>query len=94
MGEYQGMNYNAFCKDVNTLSKNERCAMYSESIGNYICLTGIDYGIDDYALFYRIDGDEWGKNSRSKIQYTKKDNRPFFISRGKRIFLDYFIKTY
>ena len=92
------MSYIEFFNGVNTLGKNGRCAMYSESIGSYICLTGIDYcgngSIDDYALFYRIDGDEWGKNTRSKIQYTKKDNRAFFISRGKRIFLDNFIKTY
>lgn len=70
------------------------CAMYSLGIGNAIMLVGIDYAIDDYAIFYRIDGDAVSKTVRSKIHYTKKENKPYFISRNKRIFLENFIKTY
>ena len=84
---------NNFYTEINALDKNDRCAMYSEGIGTAICLVGIEYGVDDYALFYRIDGDMWGKNTKAKIQFTKK-GRAFFISRNKRVFLDNFIKTY
>ena len=86
-------NLNEFYKNINILGKNDRCAMYTEGIGMAICLVGIEHGVDDYALFYRIDGDVWGKNTKAKIQFTKK-GRAYFISRNKRVFLDNFLKTY
>lgn len=83
-----------FGNKVNKLAQKDFCAMSSNGIGNAICIVGFEYDVDDYVRFYRIDGDEWGKTVRAKIQYTKKDGKPFFISRGKRIFLENFLKTY
>lgn len=86
-------NLKEFYENINILGKNNRCAMYTESMGSAICLVGIEHGVDDYALFYRIDGDNWGKTTKAKIQFTKK-GRAFFISRNKRVFLENFLRTY
>ena len=69
--------------------------VYSEGFYNHIVIQEILYnysGCNDYVRFYRIDGNTVSKDCFAKLQITKK-GRTFFISRGKRIFLENFIKN-
>lgn len=69
--------------------------VYSESFYNHIVIQEILYnsdGCNHYVRFYRIDGNTVSKDCFAKLQITKK-GRTFFISRGKRIFLENFLKN-
>lgn len=69
------------------------------SIGSYaicnlmgIIIEGVDYGIDDYVCFRYANGNDIGRLNRSKVRYTSK-GRAYFMSYGRRIYLDEVMRT-
>jgi hypothetical protein len=56
-----------------------------------IILIGIEYGINDFVV-YKEEYIE--KEHKAKIYYSKRENRPYFIAKDGRHYIDDFVNCY
>lgn len=70
-------------------------AYYDITACKSLCIEKIVHGAEDYVIFYIQDtlSDERTKRCKSKIRYTKRDDRAYFMCRGTRIYLDNCMRT-
>ena len=67
-------------------------AYYADSLYSGILILNIIYDINDYIVFCDEINGKRGKLLKSKIRYTLKNNKPYFIHYKRRYFLDEFLK--
>lgn len=75
------------------MDKNKKTiAYYCDSTFTGILILNVIYDINDYIVFCDEINSKRGKVIKSKIRYTIKDNKPYFIHYKRRYFLDEFLK--
>lgn len=75
------------------MDKNKKAiAYYCDSLYSGILILDVIYDINDYIVFCSEINGKRGKLLKSKIRYTIKDNKPYFIHYKRRYFLDEFLK--
>lgn len=67
-------------------------AYYCDSLYSGMLILDIIYDINDYIVFCSEINGKRGKILKSKIRYTLRDNKPYFIHYKRRYFLDEFLK--
>ena len=75
-----------------TKENKKAIAYYADSAFSGILILDIIYDINDYIVFCSEINGKRGKLIKSKIRYTIKDNKPYFIHYKRKYFLDEFLK--